>query len=186
MKFFSLKYKALNPVANAKEGFLSKGPKTQWLLVARAAEDPPALSAPEGAGKLQVAVVEALAVEAQLRIKAPHTEQLQKASRINNRFHGDENPFAAGLILVLQAQLRADFGRTKLQTELLGAFVYLVVLIGVQLVEAEFADRDLNQVYFGFLGGHCKSGLSENIRRLVAEPEFTIAQDAAKVLGGID
>ena len=149
----NLDIKALHRIAirSAREGFfvqrtrepsfhrnqVSKSPRAGRRLLAGTAEDPLVARIPE-----VVRIAPAAAAEPQPRIIALHKEQPRVAARINNGLHGDENPLAVGLILVLQSKLRTDFRRAGLQTEIPDAFINLIA--PRTLFEAEFSDRGLN------------------------------------------
>ncbi len=124
------------------------------------------------------------AAKPQAGIKPPHAEQLEAANRAGNRLHGNDKPFAVGLILVLQTQLRTNLSGAEIQTELLGSGVDLFTSGSV--LEAELSDAGDDQIQFNLLGGRRESGLAENVVGVVADAESVVLEELTEVVGGLE
>ena len=98
-----------------------------------------AVSVPEVARAAIAAIEPRLTVTA-----APHAEHAEVAirvRRVRNGIHGNDEPLASGLAIVLKSELGADFGGTEIKAEVFG--------LGVDLFgdgpvfEAEITDGEL-------------------------------------------
>lgn len=123
-----------------------------------------------------------VAAEPQTGIIPLHAEQQEKAIRGGNRLHGDDEPLAVGLILVLQTQLRTDLSGAEIKAELLGSSVDL--LAGGSILEAQLGDADDNQIQLDFLGGRRESGFTEDVVGVATDAESVVPESLAEVVGG--
>lgn len=86
-----------------------------------------------------------MAAEPQPALVVLDVEHDEAAERVRESLHGDGDPFALRLVLVLLAQLGTDFIGAQLQTELLRLRADLVVACA--LLEAKLGDGEDNEVY---------------------------------------
>jgi hypothetical protein len=153
----------------------SKIPRIQGLL-ARTHEQPAVVGAPDVDGKTIVAA------EPQAAPDVRDVEHARATARVSDRFHADEHPLVQGLILVLQTQLRTDFGRAELETELDRPLVDLAT--GGTIREAELRDRDVDEIEFEFdlLDRRPEGGLSEDVVRVVADLSARLLDGLAELI----
>lgn len=108
-------------------------------------------------------------------------EDAQEAAGTRNRIHCHQEPFVHRLVLVLQAQLRANFGRTELEAELLSRFVCLGD--GTAVRETEFGVREDDQIDLSRLGGNVS--LFENVAAPVTDAVASLFELFTQVLVGL-
>ncbi len=89
-------------------------------------------------------------VETMLNAVTLHEEHARVTDRVGNRLHCDQDPFPGGLILILEAELRAGFGGAEIQTKLFGFGVDL--LYCATLGKTEFADGQFDQIQLHLFG----------------------------------
>ncbi len=154
----------------SKQG--SKGPRTKFQgsketrgsevqgLLAGQHEHEAEVGAPDVVG---IAVAPA---QPQPAADVPDAEDVAVAARVGDGFHSDTEPFVAGLVLVLQAQLGTDFRRAELEAELDGLGADLRV--GRVALEAQLLDGADDEIDFGLFGGQRERGLAEQIVGVVA------------------
>src|SRR3989338_6938712 len=106
---------------------------------------------------VEVVRVAATTAEVEATTVASHLEQVEARVRARNGFHSDAKPLVLGRVLVLQMQLRTNFGGTEPEALLQSALVDVLQVGAVS--ETEFGDRDFDQVDFDFLERHgCTEG----------------------------
>ena len=167
----------ISRIQDDKNGRISQGfkkPRAERRLLARADEDEPVVAMPEVVG---IAIVRA---EPQRRAKASHAEHAPVAARDSNPLHGDNDPLAVGLVLILQAQIRTNFRRAELEAALLGRLADLAVFGSVR--EAELSHRDLDQVQLRLLRSYDELGFAENVAGPVADFEPAILERLAEIV----
>jgi hypothetical protein len=80
---------------------------------------------------------------------AVNRENDQVAGGVDDGLHSNVEPMDAGLILMLQPELRADFGRAQFEAELAGASANF--LVGRRPLKAETSNRGDYKIDLGFL-----------------------------------
>lgn len=149
----------------------TKEAKSRVLLATT--EDEAVASVPEGAG-MTVA-----AAEPQGAIVVLDDEDAEAAVAVGDGFHCDAEPFALGLVAVLQAQSGADFGGAELEAEFnrLGADVAILRAI----LEAEVSNREHNEVEVDFFLG--AGNPAEDVVAPVADVHTRLLERLAVLIG---
>jgi len=122
------------------------------------------------------------AVQPQTADTVSQEEHLEVADRIGDWLHRNDEPLTTGLVLVLQAQLRTDLIRTECQTKLDSSVVDL--LASGAVLEAEFSNRDVDEVELHLYFAHRERRLAQDVVRPVADSEPRLLDGSAEVVSG--
>ena len=117
-------------------------------------------------------------------VNVSDAEGVQKALRIANGFHSDDQPLILGLVQVLQAQLGTNFRRTQLETQLLTTSADLSETRIA--FETEIFDGHSDEVDFRRLCGSGEFRFPENVASPVTESEIVVSDGLAELVSGFE
>ncbi len=147
------------------EELSSKGQKYLRDLVLSALatqEHKTVVGVPDNASTTVVGTETLLAITA-----TPHTEHEEAATRTGNDIHSHGHVCSLGLILILQTQLRTNFSRTQVESEL--KCTLADICIASTLLETQLSNGDIDEFDVLFVNAYHEGGFAEDVICPVAD-----------------